>query len=1117
MRKLLNTLLLCMLPLLSCNREVEPVNNPAEPDPEGCVRITFACSMPESSPDTKALGETSDLTAMYLAVFGSSGYYKEYVKATQVGEKGTAQRTFYDNEGHSIVKTVDTYVFQADLKLSNTPRTVHFLGNGPEVGTIKIGSAKEVLPGLLCEEGKTAFWQMIYLPEIKARTDSEGNFLSPDKDGEGHYLIHQPGQPYLVSEETQACFELNKDANGNPILDEKGNPTGGIALVRNWAKIVIRNNWGATYTEGGEPASHFIPYSFAVVNVPRRGSIVPYGGKTGFIGPDKDHPNRNYQELAFDALTKADGVYAYKGNLPEGTEFIFDVPSKDAFLHPEDPNYNADGRVVKYEKSKENADDESAVYLYERTVPTSTTPPSYVIIYGKYKNSGDTSSLTPEERENGVDCFFKVDLMDGGEYYPILRNFKYQIEVKSIASKGFDNPQSAANAAGSADVSADVNAAHLSDISDGKRRMAIQPWMSHTFIEGNPEKDAQGNALPDPAQLYVKFYDDITADPPVVNMEYENGNPVTVTLTPAGGGVIRNDKVTVGPPVSTAGDDYGFRPIYFKVSDPGDVAHTQTLRVSCKSWDPDKGDHGEYVTLYREIVLTLQPKQTMKVSCRHNRVQRYAGTEQIVDVQIPDGLVESMFPLVFDVEPQDMTLTPDSSYGNLPVTAGISINPNSDKPCFHFERTLTWDDYRQLRVTVDREDESRWRTFSCYFFTNCENSATDIWVSNKYFNPGHASFSDYRSFKDPHFSTSIPRSTEKDIKVSFGVQKEGDDYPAVYIKLENLAWDGHNKVSGKDYYAYTPAQDDNELTFRPMTMNGDVSVTLFTLDDSYEAVTLKPWRFSNVGFIDAHALPSKPNDQYGSNAIFGMVNSVSDKTVLLGFCLDSGNKEPEIFFDNKTGITYGSNSLKLKNNSLHAAPYNGRDDFYWAYMKTGDSGATTSSFTMRADGYIEEFVSAQRFTGNILSVRASEGTLYSWFNTQATATDIDMSKCKAQVQIDPKPNVASNRGLILEKGKTYQIKVDFYQKDKNGNHIDTPCELAYVQFEYETVNYIPQKHLVAEPITPEESVIYPYMGNNAEYIWSMPRGTKEAIITLKAPNNKDAVIKVLRIWGFLSN
>ena len=364
MRKIGYWLLLVFL-VLSCVPElpVQPV--PVDEGyPEGAkVTVHFSVTGSGCLPATKALGEKPELDSLYLAVFGSSGYLKEYVKAT-IDHKPT----YVD---------ADTMMrFHATLTLSDKERSVHFIGNGPS--TLDFGYDTEILPQLLSAGGGQAFWQM-----------KKNILIEGDKQQDGSYL---------PTDATNAQF-----AN--------------IPLIRNFSKIVLVNQEG----------SNFTPDSFAVFSVPAKGSVVPFhDGK--FV--------ENYQDKGFTEL-----IAQYPGNLPDSTDFMWDAGGWDTL------------RVEK----------DQAVYLYERPKPTQQFMPTYVIVHGIYNNPEDQNS-----EHNNKSYYYKIDLMQDGEYYPILRNFKYQIKINKILSIGHTSAQAAAASAGSADVSADITTSHLSDISDGE-------------------------------------------------------------------------------------------------------------------------------------------------------------------------------------------------------------------------------------------------------------------------------------------------------------------------------------------------------------------------------------------------------------------------------------------------------------------------------------------------------------------------------------------------------------------------------------------------------------------------------------------------------------------------
>ena len=71
------------------------------------------------------------------------------------------------------------------------------------------------------------------------------------------------------------------------------------------------------------------------------------------------------------------------------------------------------------------------------------------------------------------------------------------------------------------------------------------------------------------------------------------------------------------------------------------------------------------------------------------------------------------------------------------VLSGQSISENDaykGKQTIQFVRTLSLEEYNGL-TAVDN-----FRTFSCYFMTNREESATTVWVANDFFYLGSVSF-----------------------------------------------------------------------------------------------------------------------------------------------------------------------------------------------------------------------------------------------------------------------------------------------------------------------------------------------------------------------------------------
>ena len=1203
MRRFLHILLL-LLPLFACTRELSPVvpEEPVDDAPEGTVSVTFSFAVPSEEPTTKAyaddpLDERSRLQTMHLAVFGSSGYYKKYTQATLLsGYPIQEKRTFYrdkldaqgkevkDDNGNVIQvpfdKWVDVYAFEADLDLANTERVIHFIGNGP--ATIRVGKSSEVLPSELSGEGKTGFWQMVRLPHgIKAQTaigeDEKGNKYEYYLDQNNGIYGDDPNDRYVISEETLEYFQYHLtgfDANDNPIFktigtDEEGEPIyeKGIPLIRNWAKVNLRNAQG----------SNFAPISFAIVHVPKQGTLVPYGGLTGFIP--------YYQDKSFVTLSDPDGAYAYKGNLPE-KENLFDetIPAAKYFNGTATGNVNVkrydsrfDSNSPDYALDKVNnpgifdanlsEDDEPAVYLYERPVPTDNMQPTFVIVYGTYFRPDDPifndqkkktgwpdranydsnnnyeayvgdhteDGLSFTEYYEGVKCYYKVDFMSGGEYYPILRNFKYQIQINSITARGHSSPEDAAYSAGSADVSANINAAHLADISDGIRRMAIQPWMSKTFIKADEEATAH---------LKVKFIDDITGSEAVVN--YAETRPdskdvqkrcVSGFFAPEPGfpdgkdhGVIDVNSISIGPAAYSPGnpDVDGWREVFFKVLEPDKhVARTQTLRISCMSYARDEDGSLKYPDeqpLYRDIVITLQPKQEMKIKLEWENISRMSGQSQIVSINIPDGLAKSMFPLEFIVEPELPTLTPSTAAHteNLPVMSGKSIIPHkSGKSAIQFKRTVSWEEYQGAPADYVFKDETRWRSFLCHFVTNCSDSATTIWVADKegYFLAGEdneyskAAFRNYSSFSRPVFTTSIPAVAAvpdgpANVEVRTGVNAEDvgkEDFFIMEVgNLEPVSADGASitPIEG-DTYRFVPSAETILFQFRTTATGGDVSLSFKTVDNSYVEATLSPWHFRNVGIVDGFEYGTSS----GSDVAYCHVSPDDGKRFLLGFLTDTQEATPQISVKSLQGVKPVDDFMA--NAISGAVQANYREKWFQT-----TAGSEPISLTLSAVGYVEATVSTPRYKGAIYKWDIDSDSLQGLDAGESIGTDVTKNLVKGSfsLQVTSKKEgyqaETHANGIKLPAKGRYELKAGI----ASGN---SDVYLYYAEIHYLLSDSTPQKPYDSnvEP-SPDGSLYSAYLGNNYVYMWTIPWGETSGSLVMDAPSNQHIVITRIILRGF---
>ena len=215
MKKLIYIFLI-LLGFTSCMKDDKVT---MEPDATDKVDIIFGVDLPEAH--TKAMADNPQVQNLRVAVFGGSGYLKEYVQADPIG---------YATENTT------RYNYKVRLSLSDSYLKVHFIANGP--ATLPFKYEDEVMSVQTTSGNQDAYWQKIELP----------NGITAKKDEEGVY-IKENGE-YVVSDETKAKFQ-------------------DIPLVRNFAKIQVSSE-----------TEDFELISYALVNKPSMGSIAAYNKKT---------------------------------------------------------------------------------------------------------------------------------------------------------------------------------------------------------------------------------------------------------------------------------------------------------------------------------------------------------------------------------------------------------------------------------------------------------------------------------------------------------------------------------------------------------------------------------------------------------------------------------------------------------------------------------------------------------------------------------------------------------------------------------------------------------------------------------------------------------------------
>ena len=794
-------------------------NKPAEDIPyptEGKAVISFTVALPGNAfATTKAtMADTPTIENMMIAVFGSSGFLKESV-AIDTFEPATT------NGSETL------YNFKAHLSVTDSKNLrVHVMAN---LGDVKLPWKydSEVLTKFIYStNNQDAYWAGFILPNgvtLKKEWDEVDQEMKYVKDVDGYYQ---------VTDDVAAAF------NGGG---------SGLPLVRNFAKISIQSTTPQFVLDKGK--------TLAVINKPDRGSVVPYNPETGsFLFGYKDslYVNKN--------VTPNTGLKnTYPGFSPVGTELIDTDPD--------------DASVVWGTGTGEGEEIVSSVYMYERPKPASDMPASYMIIHGTfyphneaYFNAGQPKDWKETERShpgtyldraNGVPCYYKVDFKDEDGPYAIFRNFRYHIRITNVAKAGAETASAAGSTGGTGDISQDASVAALTDISDGIGRIAVA-HTGWTFVEGRAE-----------FELKYKFIEDATeGDMSANNALVSEGGPVTITIgaktgpvnvlsTTLDAAIVAETGTVVdggangkmkAMGASTAKDAEGFRTLKFTINTPDNSDKTtQTIRI--------EGRIDATRTIYRDIVYYLMPRQNMIVQCvadeinpdyGEDYVENVAGEGINVNITIPKMLPESMFPLVFQLESDQLSITPNTAKypkDNLPVENGYSIcDGKTTSKTFHYVRTLSYNEYQALDETMEG------MLFTCHFKTNKAQSAGKIYVDNQYFNKGNDSFYNYNmfNFRDLEFSNN---SAGANTNVNFTFYLDDDDaYPSggrtVQLKLDGLipqstsgaAWRVVDVDEGLYTYTITGTARSATLALKTITnangFDGSYAVTLNAYDNA---------------------------------------------------------------------------------------------------------------------------------------------------------------------------------------------------------------------------------------------------------------------------------------------
>lgn len=748
---------MALLVLAACSKVVEPEMPTPAPVPEGeRAVVTFQVAIPNDGPSTKAMGNlpTIDPDGFYIAVFGGSGFFNEWVKATV-----TPATAHYDpaNTSGTGGANATLYNVEATLSITDSRLRVHFIANCPVSRRTNppISGSQDTEENVLSKirsqltDGyNDGYWQKVILPNgVKAE---------------------KRGNTYYATNETLLQFP-------DPVV-----------MVRDFARIYLRNLTRVHTNNLGEVVGQEVVIKkFALAYAPSEGVIAPIlsapfttnvsGAPITVADDDEDTPvyfenffinYQNYPITSTDPnVTVLTGPpFNYEGYSPADQAYNYYSGNTDSGIPAE-----SDMKVWDNDHPENNI-----LYVYERSVPNAARRATRVIIKAERFDPNTIGTANPVSEG---DKFYALDIVNTeGTIIPLLRNQTYTVHLLNIEAGAGEADITNASKATSATVSGDPHYQELDNISDGSSSIGVsfteqfyvQPqedFVMFRYIptsagdetysagaEGNELVTFQVGSLNKNTGVFTAVTPADAASQGVLAFNVENG-AYKVWIVKNGDDVVpyvrKNNAWVVASAAEIANsavEKWGMIRYQLNSSIVGadgffNSERTQTIHVV-----------GTYNTkeMSRNVVIVTSPRQTMKVQCLDKYVAEAIGEKETVRILIPQNLSRSVFPLDFVIEPNGYSLTPDGD--TLPVDYGSSIDPGNTGPAFYFIKTITQDAYNGLPTTTTVETVNgnsttvTWKYFECKFKTTLAQNACTVFVQNHYFNNANASdeFYNYR-------------------------------------------------------------------------------------------------------------------------------------------------------------------------------------------------------------------------------------------------------------------------------------------------------------------------------------------------------------------------------------
>ena len=484
-------------------------------------------------------------------------------------------------------------------------------------------------------------------------------------DGNGAYWQRIVLNGIKIVETTDGTPEQTPDGEYIP-ASETVAALSNLSLIRNFASVTVSEN-----------ASNFEIVSYTLCNMPRSGAIAMYSTNHGDWVP-------GYSDSS---VTLSNHLYSYDGKtylgFPAEPDIDTNIPTTVDAL-------NAPGVSV---------GPGEPIYVYERAVTTDNPP--FILMAARYVESGTPDSSTPIH-------YYRLDLTLESGYFPIYRNFQYNVNISDVSVDGYENLSDAVGHNSGSNFSVSLDTRTLPDVSNGVVRLYVeQP--NFDWVYSSETKS-----------FWFKF---------LLNGATSGNLNGNVTVTEKEGNALASFTVT------GSDDAKGQRPVNYTLNQPnGTSTLSSTLQVV-----GTYNDGTDTYRLVRMVTIRVFNAKTIQPSLSPVTVADEEGQLTTLSIPLPWDLQASMFPMEILIEDSAKALNPASNE-NMPVkTTGIqnldepfeSLSGNGESS-YCFVRTLNWSEYQRLKNNAELSG-SDYIILTCDFETTKAFSSSTVYVYNKYF------------------------------------------------------------------------------------------------------------------------------------------------------------------------------------------------------------------------------------------------------------------------------------------------------------------------------------------------------------------------------------------------